>query len=100
MPLKLGADLAQAHQVLLREVTAPRQRRVLDRRRMALGEHEAIALRPVRALGIVAQGPEVDRRDEVRGREGAVEVAGLGHREHPHAVDSQHGRPALKLANR
>ncbi len=98
--LELGADLAQAHQVLEREVAVVGERRVLDRRRVALAEDEAVALGPVGVLRVVAQDPVVERGDDVGGRERGVEVARLGDREHAHAVDPQHGRPALELGDR
>ena len=43
-----------------------------------------------RPLGVVAQHPVVERGDDVGRRQRAVEVAGLGDRQHPHAVDAQH----------
>ena len=46
--LEMRVQLAQAHQVLVREVAVPGQRRVLDRRRVPLGEHEAVAAGPAR----------------------------------------------------
>ncbi len=98
--LELGADLAQPHQVLEREVAVLSQRRVLDRSGVALAEHEAIARRPVGILGVVAQHAVVERRDDVGRRQRRVQVAGLRHREHPHAVEAKHRRPALELRNR
>ena len=100
MPLKVGADLAKAHQVLRREVTVLGQGGVLDRRRVALGEDEAVALRPVRVLRVVAENPVVEGGDDVGGRERAVEVPGLGDREHPDAVHPEDGRVALELVDR
>ena len=98
--LELGADLAQAHQVLEREVGVAGERRVEDRRGVALGEHEAVALRPVGVGRVVAKDAVVERRDDVGGRQRGVEVARLGDGEHPHAVHAQDGRPALELADR
>ena len=63
MALQLGADLAQAHQVLEREVAVVGERRVLDRRGVALAEDEAVALGPVRVLGVVPEDPVVERGD-------------------------------------
>ncbi len=97
--LELGADLAEPHEVLEREVGVLRERRVLDRRRMALAEDEAVALRPVRVVRVVAKDPVVERGDDVGRRQRGVEVAGLGDREHSHAVDAQDGRPALELGD-
>ena len=49
--LEVRVELAQAHQVLVREVAVARERRVLDRRRVPLGQHEAVAAGPPRAAG-------------------------------------------------
>ena len=46
--LKLGADLAEPHQILEREVAVLGERRVLNRGRVALAEDEAVALGPAR----------------------------------------------------
>ena len=97
--LKLRPDLPQAGEVLEREVAVLRERRVLDRRGVALAEHEPVAAAPLGVLGVVAQHAVVERRDDVRRRERRVEMPGLRYREHPHAVESQHGRPALELGD-
>jgi hypothetical protein len=98
--LKVRSDLAQPHQVVSREVAVLGESCVLDRGRVALGEHEAVALRPLRVRWIVAKDPVVERGHDVSGREGAVEVARLGDGEHADAVDPEHGRVALELADR
>ena len=69
MPLELGADLPQPHQVLEREVAVLSERRVLDRCGVALAEHEPVAGRPFRVVGVVTEHPVVERGDDVRGRE-------------------------------
>ena len=97
--LEVRADLAQAHQVLEREVAVVGERGVLDRRGVALAEHEAVALGPLRVARIVAQDAVVERGEDVRRRQRRVEVAGLGDGEHPHALHAQHGRPALELGD-
>jgi hypothetical protein len=97
MALEHRADLAELLELGVREVAVLGKRRVEDRRGVALGEDEAVALGPVGPLRVVAEDPEVERGDDVSRRERAVEVAGLGDREHPHAVDPQHGGPALEL---
>jgi hypothetical protein len=95
MALQVGADLAEAHQVVSGEIAVLGKGRVLDRRGVALGEHEAVPLRPARVGRVVAEGAEVESGDDVRGRQRAVEVTGLGDRQHPHAVDPQDRRIAL-----
>ena len=97
--LELGADLAQPHQVLEREVAVLGEGGVLDRRRVALAEDEAVARRPVRVVRVVPKDPVVERGEDVGRRQRRVEVAGLRDREHPHAVDAQDGRPALELGD-
>ena len=98
--LQVRADLAQAHQVLAREVAVLGERRVLDRGGVALGEHEAVALAPVGVRRIVAKHPVVEGGDDVGRRQRGVEVAGFRHSEHPHALDAEHGRVALELFDR
>ena len=98
--LEVSADLTQPHQVLAREVAGVRQRRVLNRRRVTLAEHEAVALRPVGVLRIVAKHPVIQRRHHVRGRQRRVEVPRLRDREHRDAVHPQHRRPAFELGDR
>ena len=100
MALQMGADLAKPHQVVGREVAVLGERGVLDRRGVALGEDEAVALRPLRVGGIVAEHPVVEGGDDVGGRERAVEVARLGDGEHADAVDAEHGGVALELGDR
>ena len=52
---------------------------------------ETVPAGPARPVRIVSQHAEVESRDDVGRREGAVQVARLRHREHPHAVDPQEG---------
>ena len=97
--LEVLADPPKPGQVLERKVAVLGQRRILNRRRVTLAEHESVPARPFGMIRIVAQHPVVQRRDDVRGRKRGVQVSGLGHREHPHAVDSQHGGPSLQLGD-
>ena len=69
MPLELGPDLPQPHQVLEREVAVLGERRVLDGRRVALAEHEPVAGRPFGVVGIVTEHSVVERCHDVRRRE-------------------------------
>ena len=98
--LERRADLAEALEVLVREVAVVGKRRVLDRRRMALAEDEAVALVPGRILRVVAKHAVVERGDDVGGRERGIEVARLRDGQHPHAGKAVHRGPALELGDR
>src|SRR5262249_28315204 len=76
MALERRAELAQRDQLLLREVAGPREHGVEGGHRVALREHDTVAVRPVRALGIVAQPPEVEGREDVDHRERSSGMAG------------------------
>src|SRR3954451_11492518 len=100
MALEVGPDLAKSHQVVRREVAVLGQRRVQNRRSVSLGEDEAISLRPPGVRWVVTKHAVVEGGDDVRGGEGAVEIARLGDGDHPHAVHPQYGREALELRGR
>src|SRR5207253_3570302 len=60
--------------------------------RMALREHDAVAVRPVRALGIVPQAPEVDRGEDVDHRERAAGMPGARVGEHAEDLNAAFAR--------
>ena len=79
VPLERAADLAQGHDLVVREVAGLRERRVEHRRRMPLGEDEPVAVRPVGILGVVPQEPaEVEGRHDLGGRQRAAGMARAG----------------------
>ena len=75
--LEHGALLTERVQHGLREIAQDAQRRVQDGADVALREHKAVAVRPVRVLGVYVHLGEVQRGDHVRGGEGTARVAGL-----------------------
>jgi hypothetical protein len=99
MALQVRADLAQPHQVVGGEVAVLGERRIQDRRGVALGEDEAVALGPARVPGIVAEDPVVEGGDDVGRRERAVQVPCLRDRNHADTVHAEHGRIALELGD-
>ncbi len=81
VPLERAAQLAQGHDLVVREIARLGQRRVEHRRRMPLGENEPVAVGPVRVLGIVPQeSAEIQGRHDLDGRQRAAGMprAGLG----------------------
>ena len=69
MTLQARAQLAQCKQLFAREVAGLGEHGVKRRRRMPLGQDEAIALFPVGTLGIVLEHTsEVQRAEDVGAR--------------------------------
>jgi hypothetical protein len=81
--LERAAELAQRDELALREVAGARHHRVEGGHRVALGEHDAVAIGPVRTPGVVPQPAEDDRHEQVDDRKRPARVAGAGVRQHP-----------------
>src|SRR5881296_3185318 len=96
MTLQGRAELAQGDQQLLREVAGLREHGVEGRDRMALREHDAVAVGPVRALGVVAKPPEVQRGEDVDHRERAAGMSGARVSEHAQDLNTTLARDRLE----
>src|SRR6185369_10808334 len=96
MTLERRAELAQREQLLLREVAGSRHHGVERGDRVPLREHDAVALRPVRALGIELEPPEVHGREDVDHRERAAGVPGARVGEHPENLNTTLARDRLE----
>src|SRR5439155_16582081 len=83
MTLERAAELAQRDGLALGEVARARHDGVERGHRVALREHDAVAVRPVGLPRIVAQSAENDRRQDVDDRQRAARVAGAGVGQHP-----------------
>ena len=81
-----AVDAAVALKLLRREEAAHTQDRIDDRRRVALGEHEAVAIRILRVFRVDAERAEVQRCQDLRAGVRAAEMAGRC------AVCDLHGR--------
>lgn len=67
MALQARAELAQGAQLLAREITGLRERRVQRRRGMALRQHEAVARIRRGVFGVVLHhAAEVQRGEDIR----------------------------------
>ena len=76
VPLERAAQLAQSHDLVVREVAGLGERRIEDRRRVPLGEDEAVAVGPVGVLGVVPQdSAEIEGRHDLGGRQRAAGMA-------------------------
>jgi hypothetical protein len=98
MALQRAAELAQRDELLLGEVAGARHHRVERGHRVALGEHDAIAIGPAGALGVVAQAPEHDRHEQVDHRERAAGMPGARVGQHADDLDAARARDRLELA--
>ena len=78
MPLEVAVDVAEGSQILHGEVAAERQGAVQAGGGVALGEDEAISLRPFGVLWVDAQLVEVQVGEQVGRGETAAGVAGFG----------------------
>ena len=76
--LQVAADLAQGLEVFHREEPALGQRGVKCRSRMALGQHEAVAVRFFRLLGVDVHIHEVEIRQHLGDVQTAARMAALG----------------------
>ena len=76
--LQVAADLAQGLEVFHREEPALGQRGVKCRSRMALGQHEAVAVRFFRLLGVDIHIHEVEIRQHLGDVQTAARMAALG----------------------
>ena len=88
MALQRAAELAQGDELLLGEVAGPGHGRVERGNRVALGEHQPIAVGPRRAMRIVAHAGEEERGDHVDHRERAARMTGAGVGQHPDDLDA------------
>jgi hypothetical protein len=86
MPLQHRAELAQRREPLDREVAGLGKRCVEHGRRVALRQHEAVALGPGRLGRIVPHHAEVQGRDDLHGGQGAAGVTGARSPHHPDDV--------------
>src|SRR5262245_66543783 len=96
MPLERRAELAQRDELLLREVAGLRHDGIERGDRVPLREHDAVAIGPVRPLGITAQPPEIERDEDVDHRERATGMPGARVGEHPENLDTTLARDRLE----
>ena len=84
VPLEIGAQLAQLQQLAPGEQADRRPRGVQERRRVPLGEHEAIVVLVLRLLRVEPHLGHEERRHDVGSRRtgGRVAAACRGRREH------------------
>ena len=82
VPLQRRAQLAQRGERVAREIARLRERRVQNRRGVALRQYEPVAVRPAGPLRIVSHHAEVQRADDLDGGQGASRVSRSGRRDH------------------
>src|SRR6266850_4434314 len=92
MALERRAELAQRDELFLGKVAGLGQHGIERRDGVALGEHDPIALGPVRPLGIVPQAAEVERGEDVDHRERAARMPGARVREHAQDLNAAFAR--------
>ena len=101
VPFERAAQLAQRHDLVVREVAGLRERRVEDRRGVPLGEDEAVAVGPVGVLGVVPQkATEIEGRHDLDGRQRTAGMtrARLGrHLQDVRRIDLARARSASRL---
>ena len=90
--LQTAVDLAEGHQLFGLEVPRLGERRVQHGAGVGLAEHEAVARLPRRVGGTVAQGVEVEGRQDLDSRERAAGVAAVGLRDHGEYVATHAAR--------
>ena len=98
MALQRAAELAERDELAFREVAGARHDGVERRHRVALGEHDAIAIGPVRPPRIVAQAAEDDRHQQIDHRQRAAGVAGAGVRQHADDLHAARAGDRVELA--
>ena len=91
-------SLRKRDELLLREVPGPRHHRVERRHRVALGEHDAVAIRPVGTLGVVAEATEGDGHEKIDHRERAARMPGPGVGEHADDLHAAVASDRVELA--
>ncbi len=96
MAFEVRPERAELQQFAAIEDAGLRPRRVQDRRRVPLREHEPVAVGVVRVLRIPAHPAEEDRRHELGRRAAARRMAAAGLGGGAHGVDPQLGRDVLQ----
>src|SRR5215510_4751406 len=96
MALEPAVQPPKRHQLLPRKVAGLRHHGIERRDRMSLRENEAIALWPIRPLGIVPHPRKVEAGEDVDRGERAAWVTRARFRQHLDDVDSQARRDLLK----
>ncbi|MNL27300.1 hypothetical protein D3C87_1488830 [compost metagenome] len=85
----LAVQLAEVAQFLDRQVVAGQvQQRVDQHRTVAVGQHEAVAVGPVRVRGVMLQVPAPERHGDIRHAHRCTGVTGIG------LLDGVHGKHA------
>jgi len=82
MPLEGGTYIPQRPEHVFGKETPFRQSRINDRGPVALGEDEAVAVLPLRVLGIDGHQLKVKVGDDFNGGERRAGMTGLGDRRH------------------
>jgi hypothetical protein len=99
MTLQIGSDLTQLQQLSPIERARLGPCRVQQRRRVTLGENEAIAARVLRVLRVETHFSEEQRRDEVRRRAAARRMPAARFGSGMERVDSKAGRDIFQGGN-
>ena len=100
VPLEAALQLSEGHQLLDGEVAALGEDGVEDRRGVALAEDEAVAVRPVGALGVVAEDAKIESAEDLDGGEGTARVAAARLGDHGDDVPADAPGSGRQLLNR
>ena len=74
----MSLDGTEQLQILHREEAAQRQHRIQRRRRVTLGQHEAVTVGILGVCGIDIHFVEIERRERVNDRETSADMSGRG----------------------
>jgi len=96
VPFEIAVDPPQLQEIVRRHESRLGPGRVEQRRRVALGEHEAIVLVVLRIPRVESHVAEEERRDDIRGRAAARRMAAAGRTRGAHGGNAQSGRDPLQ----
>ena len=100
VPFQVAVDAPEAMQLVRWHVPRLRPSGVEQRRRVPLGQHEAVAVVVLRPARVEAHVAEEERRDEVRRRAATRRMAAPRRARCPHGLDTEPGGDVLEGGDR